>query len=179
MTLLVGAIGWGLLVVGGVTHAWHFDRLRLLLARHLDHELPAAVALVATELVIAAVLALAVITATPLVVPVAIVALLLGVGFAGWIARLLLTGSTLPCACSFSEAPTTVWSLVRAAAICLVGLCALALPETVGDRLVGLAVGLGVAATLFVLPEALSWPAAQRAQLARIEGHQPINRVQP
>lgn len=179
MTLLVGAIGWGLLVVGGVTHAWHFDRLRMLLARHLDHELPAAVSLVATELVLAAALALTVITATSLVVPVAIIALVLGIGFASWIARLLLTGSALPCACSFSEGPTSVWSLVRAAAICLVGLCALALPEAVGDRLVALAVGLGVAAALFVLPEALSWPTAQRAQLARIEGHQPINRGQP
>ena len=99
----------------------------------------------------------------------ALAAMVLAVGFMAWIARLLLTKSDLPCACSFSEGPTSIWSFARSVCVGLVGVFALvAGPDrldatTLGERVAILAVGCAVASAIFVLPEAITWPPASKA----------------
>jgi hypothetical protein len=94
-----------------------------------------------------------------------------------WIARLLLTGSDLPCACSFSQAPTSLWSFARSVCVGLVGLFGLVTfpdaHDTAGlsERVAILVVGWAVAAAIFVLPEAITWPPASKALLARVDAH--------
>lgn len=174
MILVLGALGWGLITVGAITHVWHHDRLRRLLALHLPFERGVAGVLTGTELAIAIGLFAAVMTGAWWLPTLAACGLLVGLGFTAWIARLLLTGSTLPCACSFSDAPTTPWSLVRAIAVTSVGLLGF-VDDTLtgGEVLAGFAVGLAAAAALYVLPESLAWPQATRAQLARLDSHGP------
>ena len=174
MTLVLGAFGWGLITVGAITHVWHHDRLRRLLALHLPFERGAAGALAGTEVALGIGLFVAVLTEAWWLGTLAACGLLVGLGFTAWIARLLLTGSTLPCACSFSDAPTTAWSLVRAIAVTSVGLLGF-VDDTLtgGEVLAGFAVGLAAAAALYVLPESLAWPQATRAQLARLDSHGP------
>lgn len=175
MIELLSAIGWGLLACGAVTHIWHHGRLRQLLAMHLDHERVPAVALTTIEAALALAIPLAVLADLDWLRWLAVAALVLALGFAGWIARLLATGSDLPCACSFSEAPTSRWSLARALCVALVGAYVFVDPAT-GDadtalQIATLVVGWAVAAAIFVLPEAISWPPASRALLLRVEAH--------
>jgi len=176
MTLLLGAVGWGLLACGALGHLVHHQRFRELLAMHLDHErLPAAL-FVGVESALVVALAILVVVESAAKVPVALAAVILGLGFVVWIGRLLAQNSTLPCACSFSAAPTSRWSLVRAALVLLVGLLAFDGGDlTTVETLVHLAVGLGAAAALFVLPEALSWPEASRALLQRVDAFDAAN----
>lgn len=169
--LLVGAVGWGLLAFGATTHVWHHRRLRTLLAMHLDREAVPAFALTVVEVALTIALPVAVIVDGLEAIPLAVGATLLGSGFCLWIARLLLTKSELPCACSFSDAPTTVWSLARAAATLTVLALALATHENIADTIATFAVGLAVASGIFVLPDAIAWPTASRAILARSEAH--------
>ena len=99
----------------------------------------------------------------------ALAAMVLAIGFMAWIARLLLTKSDLPCACSFSEGPTSIWSFARSVCVGLVGVFTLvAGPDqldatTLGERVAILAVGCAVASAIFVLPEAITWPPASKA----------------
>lgn len=171
MTLLLGSVGWGLLTLSAITHVWHHVRLRQLLALHLDHERVPALALTAVEALLAIAIPACLFAGSDLVVFIALAALILGLGFAVWIARLLVNGSTLPCACSFSEMPTTIWSLARACCVMLVGFFALAPDEGNPQLAATLIVGLALSASIFVLPEALSWPDASRALLARVDAY--------
>ncbi|MEM7092880.1 MAG: MauE/DoxX family redox-associated membrane protein [Actinomycetota bacterium] len=174
--VVIGAIGWGLLALGGITHLWHFDRLRELIAMHVDRDLAAATALVAMETGLAVALAIAALTDAGWLPVIAATAGLVGLGFTAWIARLLATDSDLPCACSFSVGPTSRWSLVRALSIVATVALAWAPWDQVNrpDVVVAAAVGAAVAGALFVLPEALSWPPAARGHLARLDAHRPI-----
>lgn len=172
MIALVGSIGWGLLALGAVTHVWHHRRLRSLLAMHLNHERVPAVALTAVEVVLAIVVPIGFLNASAWLPWVAATATVVAAGFVGWITRLLLASSSLPCACSFSDAPTTVWSLGRACCVMLVA--AFALTSSDAGVLVDvatLATGLGCAAGIFVLPEAVAWPAPSKAIMARVGAH--------
>ncbi len=179
MIELLGGIGWGLLACGAITHVWHHERLRSLLAMHFDHERLPAIALTTVEAGLAVILPISLLTAHWSLPCIALAALVLGVGFMAWIARLLLTGSNLPCACSFSDAPTTIWSLARSVCVGLVGLYWFVDVAVVTDlgseawatRVATLAVGWAIGAAIFVLPEAVVWPSASRALLARVDAH--------
>ncbi len=179
MTVLLGSIGWGLIAVGAVTHLWHHDRLRDLLGRHLDADRAGAAALVSAEVLLTVAIAVGVIIDASWLLVVALAGAGLGFGFIAWIARLLVTGSELPCACSFSSAPTSLWSLARAIVVITVALLAFADVGalTAPERVAALAVGLGAAAAIYVLPEALGWPEFSRAQLARLDSHAPTRRT--
>jgi len=172
MIALIGSVGWGLLACGAVTHVWHRDRLRELLALHLDHERLPAAGLTTLEVILAAAIPASWLAGIDVLVALAVLALALATVFVLWIGRLLLSGSTLPCACSFSAAPTSWWSFARAVAVMLVGLFAIAPPaDGIAIGLGTLTVGWALAAAGFVLPEALSWPESSRALLARVEAH--------
>jgi hypothetical protein len=175
MTVVLGSIGWGLIAVGALTHTWHHDRLRDLLGRHLDADRAAAAILVFVEVLLTLSIAVGVIIDPSWLPTVAVAGGVLGLGFVAWISRLLLTGSELPCACSFSSAPTSAWSLARAVAVLAVSVLAIADAGSlaVAERIGALAVGLGAAAAIYVLPEALGWPEFSRAQLARLDSHAP------
>jgi len=177
MIELIGSIGWGLLACGTITHVWHHAQLRRLLAMHFDHErIPAAI-LTSVETVLTVGVATTYLTQHGLLRWFALSAMVLAVGFMAWIARLLLTKSDLPCACSFSEGPTSIWSFARSVCVGLVGVFALvAGPDrldatTLGERVAILAVGCAVASAIFVLPEAITWPPASKALLARVDAH--------
>lgn len=173
---LLAAVGWGLLACGAVAHLWHHDTLRRLLAAHLDRERVPAVALTAVEALLAVALPVGVLSDASWLPAVSVAAFVVAIGFVAWIARLLFSGSSLPCACSFSSAPTTWWSLGRAACVLLVGLFAAGERVRLYDvstatRLATLLVGWAIAWALFVLPEAVTWPATSRALLARVDAH--------
>lgn len=176
MNLILGSIGWGLIAVGALTHVWHHDRLRDLLGRHLDADRPAAAALVSIEILVTVGVAVGILLDAAWLPVIALAGTALALAFVAWIARLLATGSELPCACSFSAAPTSGWSLARALAV--VTIIVLAIVDIgsvdVADRMGALAVGLGAAASIYVLPEALGWPDVAQAQLARLDSHTPV-----
>lgn len=172
MTLLLGAVGWGLLAVGAITHLWHHDRLRQLLAMHIDHERWPALALTALEATLAVGLPALVLSGSSGLRVGVVAATALAFAFVVWILRLLLTGSPLPCACSFTDAPTTLWSLGRAVATTLVVLWWFDAGDlSMGEHVTSLACGLAIASAIFVLPESLSWPQASRAALARVDAY--------
>ena len=172
MIALLGSVGWGLLLCGALTHGWHHQRLRELLALHLDRERVPALALTLLEAVLAIAIPLAWLSETAILPALALIAFVLAGGFMIWIGRLLFSGSTLPCACSFSAAPTSWWSFARAGCVALVGLFAFApAPADLGTDVGTLVVGWSLAAAIFVLPEALGWPEASRALLARVDAH--------
>lgn len=191
MIELLAAIGWGLLAFGAVTHVWHHRRLRDLLAMHLDRERLPALALTAIEVGLAVALPAALVAEHGALRWFAGFALVLGVGFVAWVARLLASGSQLPCACSFSAAPPSVWSLARSMATLSVGLYLIvdlttppADDTALGTRVATLLVGWAVAGAVFVLPDALAWPEASRALMARVDAyadgseHEPVARVE-
>jgi len=176
MMSLLGAVGWGLLATAAVTHLWHHRRLRELLAMHLDHERIPAAALVAAELLLVIGLAATWLADHPARTPLGHTAVLVAAVFMAWILRLLTSGSELPCACSFSAAPTSWWSFARAACVALAGFIALAPASPEQDHatiIATLAVGWALAAALYVLPEALGWPGASQALLTRVDAHEP------
>lgn len=177
LAIQLGWVGWALIAFGAVSHAWHQQRLRDLLSLHLDQSKLAAGALTALEVALAVALPLAYFAqSTPLLRIAAAVATLLAMGFVAWVARLLITSSELPCACSFSQAPTTFWSLGRAICVALVALLAVADEQTfaaaAAEQVAVLLAGAALGAAIFVLPESLSWPPASKALLARIEAHE-------
>lgn len=174
MIALLGSIGWGLLAFATITHLRDHRRFRSLLAMHLDHERIPAFGLTTAETVLAVALPVGFLTEQRWLRWAAAAAVVLGLGFVGWIARLLLSGSSLPCACSFSRAPTTIWSLARAGLVLLVA--AFGFADSDPDMTVDvatLATGLALAGALFVLPEAVAWPTASRAIMARVSAHDP------
>lgn len=167
---LIGAIGWGLLAWGASSHLTHPKVLADQLGAHMTNPRPAALALIAAEAALAAAIPIAALTGRSALMPLAVAAGMLGVGFTFWVLRLLSSGSTLPCACSFSAHPPTRWSLVRALAV--VGVAGFAVPRPSGsaaEMVLTLVVGLAVGGAIYVLPEALQWPPALRAQMARFE----------
>lgn len=174
MTELLGAIGWGLLACGAASHVVHHRRFRELLALHVDRERIPALAIVAGELALVVAIPVALFTGASVLTPLAIAATVLGLGFVAWITRLLLQGSTLPCACSFSAAPTSRWSLARATCVLLVaGYVFTSSHADVSTQTVAtLVVGLAVAAAIFVVPEAVGWPPASKALMQRVEAFQ-------
>ena len=173
MIELLAAVGWGLLAFGSMTHVWHHNRLRELLARHIDRPAAPAAALTTVEAGLSIATPAAFLADARVLALLAIVAAAVAIGFVLWIARLLATGSDLPCACSFSEAPTSGWSLARALCVCLVALFAFASPDalTSSEAIATLVAGWAVAAAVFVLPEALGWPDASRALMTRVDAH--------
>lgn len=173
MILLAVTIGWGLVAFSLIGHLWHHDRLRLLLSRHIDNDRGGAAALTALE--IAVVIAVPVSLATGrYATPIAIAGLLLAVGFGAWVLRLVLSDSTLPCACSYSDAPPSWWSVARAVLVGLIGLIVISEPaESSSLTVATFVVGAAVGAALFLLPDAMSWPTTSRAALARLDAHAP------
>jgi len=173
MIELLASVGWGLITIGAITHTWHHRRLRHLLAMHINHERIPALLLTIVEIILAVGISTLWITNTAGLSVLALASTALAFGFVLWVARLLTSDSDLPCACSFSEAPTTVWSLARSLCVLLVVLFVFA--NQVGSELssaeavANLCTGLAVAAGIFILPEAVSWPAASRAVLARAD----------
>ena len=173
MIALLAAVGWGLLAFGAVTHVWHHKRLRELLARHIDRPVVPAAVLTTVEAGLSVVIPIAFIADAGVLPLLGVAATVLATGFVFWIARLLASGSDLPCACSFSESPTSGWSLARASIVCLVALFAIVSPNdlTNVEAIATLVAGWAVAAAVFVLPEALSWPDASRALMTRVDAH--------
>ena len=175
MLELLGSIGWGLLACGAITHVWHHGRLRELVAMHVNQDRPLALAITGAEVVVALAIPILAIVESGALRVAASAAAVLALGFFVWIARLLATGSDLPCACSFSAAPTSLWSLLRALCVGLVILLAINVGNntelTTVDHVATFLVGWAIAAAIFVLPEALGWPAFSRALLARVDAH--------
>lgn len=176
MISLLASVGWGLLAIGAITHIWHHGRLRYLIGMHIDHERVPALALTGVEAVLAIGIPVAWIAGWRALTIFALVGGIVGFVFVLWIARLLFSNSELPCACSFSEAPTTGWSLARAGMVPLVVLFGL-VPDVgvenvaTAEALTTLIVGLALASAIFVLPEAISWPDASRALMARVDAY--------
>lgn len=163
MILLLGAIGWGLFVAGAGTHLMHRSRLEELLRSHVRAARPASMFVVAFESLLAIALPLTFFAGwVSARQGLAVAAVLAGVGFTLWVSRLVVSKSSLPCACSFSSAPPTWWSVLRSAATMLAGLFVLngvaatdrALSNDVATLLTGAALGVA----LYVLPDALTWP---------------------
>lgn len=176
LIVTVALIGWGLITFGAVTHIWHYDNLRRLLAMHVAKPDAAAAMLVATETAVAMAIPVGMFGSSTFRVTGSATGVVLGVAFTVWIARLLITGSDLPCACSFSDAPTTIWSLARAACVIASGLPLLVSGAHIAaldaaETFTAHAVGLAVAGAIYTLPEAVSWPRASTALLARAEAH--------
>jgi len=160
MSLLLSSIGWGLFAAGAITHAVHATRLSELLGLHFARAATLAPALIAVEAVIAIGLPIAFFAgATLLVAIVSAIAFVVAAAFTVWVTRLLITDSELPCACSFSSAPTTSWSVLRSAGCLLAALFPLANSVSVSQDIATLLTGAAIALAVFVLPDALSWPA--------------------
>lgn len=167
MIVLLSAVGWGLFTVGAVTHAIHWDRLVHLLRGHVGRPVRLARLLVGLEAALAVTLPVTYLAGIgSAVIAAAVVAGLVAAGFTIFVMRLLLHGSELPCACSFSAGPTTGWSLMRSAATLTAALIAFA-PEPDGSSTVAtLLVGAALGAVIFVLPDALSWPGYAKSMQA-------------
>lgn len=159
MILLLSSIGWGLFAAGAITHAVHASRLSELLGLHFARAATLAPALIAVEAVIALGLPLAFFAElSAMVAAIAILAFVVAAAFTLWVTRLLLTDSDLPCACSFSSAPTSQWSVVRSAGCLFAALFPLATSVSAAQDIATLLTGGAIALAIFVLPDALSWP---------------------
>lgn len=160
MILLLSSIGWGLFAAGAITHALHATRLRELLGLHFARAGTLAPALIAVEAVIAVGLPIAYFAGqAAAIIAIAAIAFVFAIAFTAWVVRLLLTDSELPCACSFSSAPTTHWSVLRSAGCLFTALFPLAVTASVGQDIATMLTGAAIAVALFVLPDAMSWPA--------------------
>lgn len=181
LLVAVALVGWSLLSVGAASHLRHFESLVDQLGNHVALDRPRSVRLSRSRL-LARVLLLteaAAALAVPIVLAfgspslrtgVGIIGGLIGAAFTTWIGRLLLVGSDLPCACSSSDRPASVWSLVRS--IPVMGMVAMAFlgsrelpPNWLALALVALAVGQA----LYVLPDAMSWPDFSRRMIASVK----------
>lgn len=159
IALALGTIGWGLVATGTLGHLRHPEQLTEALRVHTTHARIAGRLLIGAELVITVVVAAALIAdSTPLLAIAALAGAVLGLGFTAWVLRLLLSNSDLPCACSFSSAPTSGWSVVRAGAVVSIGLLALGSTATTAETLAALVVGAAMGLALFLVPDALAWP---------------------
>jgi len=171
MILLLGSIGWGLFAAGALSHGTHLDRLETLLQSHTERSRAASRLLVATEISLAVAFPLAVLAVPALLSVVAVVGFVLALGFTAWVLRLKLTGSALPCACSFASTPTTWASVGRAGATMSIGVAAFATPDVLGNDLATLVTGAAAALALYLLPDALAWPQFSTAMKQYAEAH--------
>lgn len=185
MILLLGSIGWGLFAAGAVTHLVHFSRLRELLALHFPAAEKLAPVLVAVEFAIAVALPLAFSLGWQTILVVfAIIAGVFALGFTVWVGQLLLQDSELPCACSFSSAPTSNWSLLRSAGCLLAVVLPIASWSGAAEVTATLMTGAALALALFVLPDALAWPDharyfASNASNEQTTGHTALVTITP
>lgn len=183
MMFVLAAIGWGLFGAGALTHGLHRDRLTNLLTLHVGDRaglLSAAVVMIEVAITLAVIVGVLV-GSDALVFVAAGAGAVLGVAFSLWVGRLLATDSSLPCACSFSSAPTSGWSLVRSAATVLIGLFLVsgALPTLDGTTstaagVAALIVGGAVGFALFVFPDAVAWPTYVSDMKARAATQPPV-----
>ena len=163
MTLLVGAVGWSLFAFGALVHIWHYDRFGDLVSLHFHRSRPLALGVVGAEALLALVIPVAFATGlSALLMAACVLAAALGAGFAAWVGRLVLSGSQLPCACSYSAEPASPWSLARSLATLLVLAFAFAPHSGAATDTATIAVGAALGVALFVVPDALAWPAASR-----------------
>lgn len=158
MTLLIGAVGWSLFAVGALVHLAHHRRFRDLVSLHFRYPGQVAAAIVIVEITIAILIPLAFAADLSILLTAAsVAATLLGTAFAIWVARLLLGGSEMPCACSYSAEPASKLSLARSLATLPV--LAFAFADHSGaaadTATITAAAALGIA--IFTLPDALQW----------------------
>jgi len=158
MILLLGSIGWGLFLAGALSHLTHLDRLEELLGPHTQHSRAASRLLAGAETTLALAFPVGVLLASALLTFAAVAGFVLATGFTLWVLRLKLSGSTLPCACSFAATPTTWKAVARAAATMLIGAALFASPTGVTDDLPTLLTGAAAAMAVYLLPDALTWP---------------------
>ena len=163
MTLLLGAVGWSMFAFGAAFHIWHYGRFEDLISLHFRRARALSRGLVLAEALLAVVIPIAFgFGLSNLLLAASLLAALLGAGFTIWVGRLLATRSPLPCACSYSPQPASMWSLLRSAGTLLV--LAFPLADYAGstENLATIAVGAAIGLALFVLPDTLAWPAAAR-----------------
>lgn len=170
MMLVMAVTAWGTLATAAWAHSLSLDRFGDLLEMHFAHA-GRGLVMARVVVVVEAAIALAAIGGyfAPirfLVIAAAVAGFGLGLAYVIWVARLVLADSGLPCACSFSSAPPTWWSVGRAAVICGFGAFSTAPP--VAEVGTGPAVGLFVAgsalgAAIYTLPDAMAWPRPARA----------------
>jgi len=168
--LAVGSIGWGLIGVGAASHLRHPGQLADLLRVHTRHADPASRTLIVVETALTVLVAVAVLGGFSTLLRItALGGAALGVGFTVWVLR--LSDSDLPCACSWSTAPTSAWSVARAAAVILIGLLAIAGDPGVALSAAALVAGAAMGVAAFLLPDALAWPdeSVRLRELARSE----------
>lgn len=177
MTIVVAAVAWGTLATAAWAHGRAPNRFTDLLSVHFVHRDRAS-------LVARLVIAIEVLLSVGAVVGyfaqlravlfmVGLAGALVGAGYTAWVTMLVVDKSGLPCACSFSSAPPTWWSVARAVVICGFGafIAAPGLPVvgvSTAAALFVAAAGLGTA--IYTLPEAMSWPSPAR-ELRRQSTH--------
>jgi hypothetical protein len=163
MTLLVGATGWSLFAFAALVHLVHYRRFQNLVSLHLRHSRSVTLGVVLAEAILAIVIPIAYgLGLTALLVAACLLAALLGGGFALWVGRLVLSGSQLTCACSYSAEPAAPASLARSLGTLAVLAFAFADHSGVATDLATIAVGAAVGVACFTLPDALTWPASSR-----------------
>lgn len=180
MLALIAAVGLGAISAGIISHIRHPEPLRELLSRATRHSTALAICVILAETVLA-LSALAALFSAPTSGWIGVVGwagLVFGLAFTGWVSALFLTGSTLGCGCSFSDAALNKWSVLRSLSICsLAALIAIpADPQIdisfsagyIAQVLAGFALGV----VLYVIPEAFSWPQAAKATMKRIETYE-------
>ena len=163
MTLLVGATGWSLFAFAALVHIVHHRRFQNLVSLHIHHSRSVARGVILAETILAVVIPVAYgLGLTALLGAACILAALLGGGFALWVGRLVLSGSQLPCACSYSAEPASPASLARSLGTLAVVAFAFADHSGAATDLATIAVGAALGVACFTLPDALSWPASSR-----------------
>jgi hypothetical protein len=163
MILLLGAIGWSLFAFGAIVHVMHFGRFKELMSLHFRHAASIALGVILLEATLAAAIPVAFAAGQTAVLTVAcMLAGVLGAAFAAWVGRLLVTGSHLPCACSFSAEPASIWSLFRSLATLLVIAFAFADHAGAATNLATILAGGALGIAVFTLPDALAWPASSQ-----------------
>lgn len=157
--LAVGTISWGLIGVGAAAHLRHPGHLADLLRVHTQHAAAAARVLTGVETAIAVAVVVGLIGGVSAALQTAAIAgAALGVGFTAWVLRLYLSDSDLPCACSWSTAPTSAWSVARAVAVVPVGLLVFVGEPGGAQAAASLVIGAAAGTIAFLVPEALAWP---------------------
>lgn len=167
MTLVVAVVAWGTLATATWAHGRSPRRFAELLEMHFGAEdrarRGAQVAIAIEAMITLGALVGYVASLRAVLVASAVAGFVLGVCYVGWVARLVISDSGLPCACSFSSAPPTWWSVARAGVLCGFGafiwappLAEVGGPESVGVFVAGLALGTVV----YAFPEAVAWPAS-------------------
>lgn len=164
MILLLGAVGWSLFAFGALVHIWHHRRFRDLVSLHFRHSEQLALAVVVAEALLALVIPVAFgLGVDSLLLAACGLAAVLGGGFSIWVGRLVLSGSQLPCACSFSAEPASGWSFLRSLGTLLVLGFVFADHSGAATDLATIAAGTAIGSALFTLPDALAWPATSVA----------------